>query len=323
MKKFLKIIVIILVLLLSGTWYVLTSPVLPGGGDAPAVPVRLERITADVAYLTSTPYPRNAQYMSSLLLAAEYIEAEFRKTTDRVSRQEYDMDQQLYRNVIAEFGPADGELLVIGAHYDVCYNQPGADDNASGVAGILELARLFQQLQPTLKYRIQLIGYTLEEPPYFRTQFMGSYIHALSLSEGKVPVKGMICLECIGYFSEEKGSQEYPAGILETIYPTTGNFIAVVGRLGEGKLLRPIKKGMKAGGNIPVESIKAPPSLPGIDFSDHLNYWAFGYDAVMVTNTAFYRNKNYHEPTDTKETLDYEKMAEVIKGVYWAVVNLE
>ncbi|MBL4592807.1 MAG: peptidase M28, partial [Flavobacteriales bacterium] len=129
----------------------------------------------------------------------------------------------------------------------------------------------------------------------------------------------------IGYFSEEKGSQDYPIGLLKLFYPNTGNYISVVSKMGggNGKLTRKVKKAMKKGSDIDVTSVNAPAKMPGIDFSDHLNYWKYDYPAVMITNTAFYRNKNYHEPGDLPETLDYIKMAEVIKGVYNAVITLE
>lgn len=314
-----------LFLLTSTFIWALTSPVFVFSKQENAVSVEVERIEKDVVTLCATTKPRNSFNVESLNQAADYIIKEWQKLDLKVDTQAFFVKGVEYKNLICSFGPKDGERIVVGAHYDVCENQAGADDNASGVAGILELARLLHQYQPVLKYRIDLVAYTLEEPPYFRTENMGSAVHSKYLFDHKIDVKAMICLEMIGYFSDEKGSQDYPVGILKLFYPTKGNYISVVSKMGggNGNLTRRVKKGMKKGANIKVTSINAPASMPGIDFSDHLNYWKYDYQAVMITNTAFYRNKNYHQPTDLPETLDYDKMAEVIKGVYHAIVTLK
>jgi hypothetical protein len=151
---------------------------------------------------------------------------------------------------------------------------------------------------------------------------MGSYHHAKSLSDANAAVKIMICLESIGYFSEEPGSQHFPFFAFRWFFPDRGNFIVVVGKWGQAAPVREVRSLMSRASKIHVDSINAPSLLPGIDLSDHKNYWKFGYDAVMVTDSAFYRNPHYHEPTDTINTLSFDYMAEVIKGVYWAVVSL-
>ncbi len=289
------------------------------------VEVDPQRIKADVLALCSTTKPRNAKNIASLNEAASYIAGEWLKLGLKVDTQAYLVEGKEYKNLFCSFGPQDAERIIVGAHYDVCENQAGADDNASGTAGVLELARLFQKHQPELKYRIDLVAYTLEEPPYFRTEFMGSAVHAKYLHDNKIPVKAMVCLEMIGYFSDEKGSQDYPIGLLKLFYPNRGNYISVVSKMGSGngKLTRKVKKGIKKGAEIDVTSVNAPAKMQGIDFSDHLNYWKYDYEAVMVTNTAFYRNKNYHKPTDLPNTLDYIRMAEVIKGVYNSIITLK
>lgn len=286
------------------------------------IPVKKERLYADVNYLTHLSPPRQAFNPTGIDQAARYIYQEFQKISTRVSYQPFVASKQEYKNVICTLGPEHGERIIIGAHYDVCGDQPGADDNASGVAGILELARLLQAEEKNLKYRIDLVSYCLEEPPFFKTESMGSAVHAKSLKKAGVKVKAMVCLEMIGYFSEEKNSQRYPVAGMETIYPDKANFISVVGDLNQKQLVAHLKKYMLAGSTVDVQSLNAPASIPGVDFSDHLNYWANGYAAVMITNTSFYRNPHYHQTTDTIETLDFDKMAEVVKGVYWAVVNL-
>ncbi|WMJ73249.1 M28 family peptidase [Cytophagaceae bacterium ABcell3] len=284
------------------------------------VPVDIERIKNDVYLLTNTPEPRNSFNIQSLNLAADYIKQEFSNISDRVEEQVYQVENNDFRNIICSFGPEEGERVIVGAHYDVCHEQPGADDNASGVAGLLELARILKVRSP--EHRIDLVAYSLEEPPFFKTPHMGSYVHAKYLKDNEIPVKAMISLEMIGYFSEEEDSQDFPFSLMKLLYPTKGNFIAVVGKVGQRSLTKKVKTSMISASAIPVKSINAPKFVQGIDFSDHLNYWIFGYPAIMITNTSFYRNKNYHEKTDTPETLDYEKMAEVIKGCYRAIVEL-
>jgi hypothetical protein len=284
--------------------------------------VNKDRLYADVQFLTGLVPARNAFNLNALNQGADYIFNEFRKISPRVSYQTFGVNQTEYKNIICSLGPETGERIVVGAHYDVCGDQPGADDNASGVAGLLEIARLVQAKEKELKYRIDFVSYALEEPPFFKTDDMGSAVHAKSLAAAGVKVRGMICLEMIGYYSEEKNSQDYPLAALKAIYPSKGNFISVVGNMSQGKLVKHVKAYMQQGGQIDVQSLTAPAAVPGVDFSDHLNYWRYNFPAVMITNTAFFRNPHYHLPTDTIDTLDFAKMAEVVKGVYLAVIRL-
>lgn len=279
------------------------------------------RIMKDLQFLAGSAQARYDGNVKRLNECAEYISGEFRKLTGNVEEQKYLVGKEEYKNVICSFGPREGERIIIGAHYDVCEVQPGADDNASGVAGLLEIARMLKDAEH-LKYRIDLVAYTLEEPPNFRTENMGSAVHAKMLHDQGIKVKAMICLEMIGYFSEKPHTQEYPLGIMKLFYPTKANYIAVIGKLRQGKTTRRIKRNMKRHSEIRAISLNAPASIPGIDFSDHLNYWKYGYVAVMITDTSFYRNANYHERSDTIDTLDIDKMAEVIKGVYAAILNI-
>lgn len=187
---------------------------------------------------------------------------------------------------------------------------------------MLEIARKLAKENPPLAYRVDMVFYTLEEPPNFREPTMGSAIHAKYISDNKIKVKGMVCLEMIGYYSEEKNSQHYPSGIMKLFYPSKANYIAVVGKLGQGRFMRKVKRKICSACGIDVHSISALKFIPGIDFSDHLNYWKYGYDAVMITDTSFYRNDNYHRPSDLPSTLNFDKMAEVVKGIYNAVTGL-
>ncbi|OJJ18226.1 peptidase M28 [marine bacterium AO1-C] len=286
------------------------------------IPVNKDRLYADVEKLTSIDPPRNYLNLESLNAIADYIHNEFKQWDCETQVQEYLADDNTYKNVIASFNPEHTTRIVLGAHYDVCGEQPGADDNASAVAGLLEVGRLIHELKPTLNCRVDLVAFSLEEPPYFQTPLQGSAIHASSLAKAKVKLKAMICLEMIGYFSDEPNSQQFPLPQLADMYPSVGNFIVVVGQMGEEALVQQVKTSMQQVAQIDVQSIAAPRSVTGITFSDHASYWDKGYPAVMINNTSFYRNPNYHEVTDTIDTLDFDKMTEVVRGVYWAVVEL-
>jgi hypothetical protein len=280
-------------------------------------------IMKHLRFLAGSPKARFDGNPTRLNECATYILDEFKKASVFTEEQKYFVGAIEYKNVICSFGPREGERIIIGAHYDVCEMQPGADDNASGVAGLLEIARLLKNENPNLKYRIDLVAYTLEEPPNFRTENMGSAVHAKMLKDQHVKVKAMICLEMIGFFSEKPHSQEYPLGIMKLFYPTRANYIAVIGKVGQGKTTRRIRRNMAGNSVIRTISLNAPAFVTGIDFSDHLNYWKYGYVAVMITDTSFYRNANYHERSDTIDTLDIDKMMEVIKGVFASIMNLQ
>ncbi len=281
-----------------------------------------DRLYQDVAFLTSIQPPRNHANLASLNRAADYIAGEFGKLDCRVTVQKFKVERKEYKNIIASFGPEDAERVIVGAHYDVCGDQPGADDNASAVAGLLETARLLDAGKPKLPYRVDFVAYSLEEPPYFATNQMGSAVHAKSLHDAKVRVRGMICYEMIGYFSDAPGSQGFPDPALAKIYPNTGNFIIVVGKNGQEDFSSKIKTHMQAHSKIDVQSISfgSTGGLGGL--SDHRNYWQYDYPAVMINDTSFLRNPNYHQTSDTIDTLNFDKMTEVVRGVYAALIRL-
>jgi len=286
------------------------------------VSVDPSRLQSDVEALTGLPGFRCFERPDDLDRAATWVRSALEGSGLPVEEQPYGVAGWTFKNFIARYGPASGPILVIGAHYDVCEEQPGADDNASAVAGLLELARLLGRHQPETTYRIELALWPLEEPPNFRTLDMGSAVHANSLADSKADVRGMICLEMLGFFSDEPGSQEYPAPGMGLLYPSRGDFISVVGNVSSWWFTRRVKARMAGATELPVTSINAPAVVPGVDFSDHLNFWRHGWNAVMITDTAFYRNPNYHLVSDTPDTLDYERMAHVVTGVYAAVTGL-
>lgn len=281
-----------------------------------------DRIYKDVEFLTSINPARNYQHLKSLEKAWSYIEREFSKAGGTTLKQKWIADKNEYINVITSYNPGKTKRLIVGAHSDVCGDQPGADDNASAVAGLLEIVRMVFEDKPKIDYTIDFVAYSLEEPPFFGSEFMGSYIHAKSLYDNKMDVIGMISLEMIGYFSDAPNSQSYPSPELAKIYPSTANFIVVVGSEKYADFNKKVHRLMSADSEIDVQIINFPESEGLAGLSDQRNYWKFGYNALMINDTAFVRNPHYHMKTDTIETLDFEKMTAVINSSYNAVVNM-
>jgi len=279
------------------------------------------QIKRDMDSIVKTIEYRNYQNLTSLNKVANYIKREFQTVSDSVFEQKFDYQGTQYKNIICSINTHKQKRIIIGAHYDVCGDQDGADDNASGVVGLLELARLLKE--ENLNYRIDFVAYSLEEPPFFATDFMGSNIHAKYLFDNKIAVKGMICLEMIGYFNDKPNSQDYPVGFLSWFYGKKGDYITVVQKFWNGKFGNDVMRLMKKSKLLPTKSFKGPSTLPGVDFSDHRNYWKYGYSSVMISNTAFYRNKNYHEKTDKIETLDFKRLALTIDEVYLTIRQLK
>ncbi len=317
-----KLILLGILVVAVGTWALVTQPTLATDKLAfkPLVTVDPARLEFHVRMLSEVFFPRDEAHSENLDRAAAYIRQEFEQASGAVSYQSYEVQGKTYHNVIALFGPDTAERIVVGAHYDAFEELPGADDNASGVAGLIELAYLLRNTPPSM--RLELVAYTLEEPPHFRTANAGSAVHANSLKEAGIPVRIMLSLEMIGFFSDAENSQGFPLSILRLFYPTRGNFITVVGKLTQGLAVRRVKNAMSRGSTLPVYSINAPTFVPGIDWSDHLNYWEAGYTAVMITDTSLNRNPNYHTANDTPDTLDYERMAMVVQGTHGVILEL-
>lgn len=265
---------------------------------------------------------RGYNQKDALDISIEYISSEFESYGYDLNIQTYTVNDMKYQNIWVEKKGAifPDKVLVVGAHYDTVTGTPGADDNASGVAGLLELARLL--VDEPMDKTVQFVAFTLEEPPFFRSRSMGSYVYAKGLKDKSANIEGMICLESIGYFLDDPGSQMYPLPFFRFFYPETGNFITFVSDLHSKKFLERAKASFKKGTDIPVESLSALSIVPGVDLSDHRSFWKFGYKALMVTDTAFYRNPNYHGPGDLADTLDYSRMAEIVLGLRMTVFEL-
>lgn len=282
------------------------QPTLPAR-DRLAVHANPATLRHDVVVLTSMP--RCAGDAAALDRASAYIAARFAESGAGVGVQRYTVRGRVYSNIVANFD-GRGEPLVVGAHYDAfCEPRPlpGADDNASGVAGLLELARILGRVphRPVI-----LVAYANEEPPFFGSDEMGSAVHARSAAGH---VRGMIALEMIGCFTAR---QPWPSRLLAMLYPRTGDFVALAGRWHDLRLLREMKRGMSA--SLPVAAAVLPTGS-GIEASDHISYWRAGVPAIIVTDTAYLRNPRYHTARDSAETLDYAAMARVVDGVANAV----
>ncbi|HAK59539.1 MAG TPA: aminopeptidase [Nitrospiraceae bacterium] len=250
---------------------------------------------------------------------AQYIEDQLSSFGYEVSRQPFLFQGQTYVNLAAELKGtvAPEKILVVGAHYDTVRSTPGADDNGSGVAGLLALARLLAE-SPQEK-TVRFVAFSLEEPPTYRTKNMGSYHYARSLKERNEQVEGMICLEMIGFFRDEEGSQMYPLPFFKLKFPGRGDYISLVGNLRSKKFTEKIASDFRKGTDLPFMTLNAPSLVVGIDFSDHWSFGKFGYPALMATDTAFYRNPHYHAHTDVPETLDYGRMTKVVQGLQRAI----
>ena len=281
-----------------------------------------DQLFRHVERLASLQPSRNYLNLASLNEARDNIASELASYGYTPEMQSWQAGGNTYYNVIARYNAGRERTLVVGAHYDVAGDQPGADDNASAVAGLLETARLLQSVRPELDYTVELVAYSLEEPPFFATEQMGSFVHARSLHEQQATVLGMVCYEMIGYFTDEPGTQQFPSEAMKDQYGTRGDFIAVVSRPGSDDFARKVYLLMKEAGTVRTELA----ILPGDDglsgLSDQRNYWHFGYQALMINDTSFLRNPNYHMPTDTPDTLDYERMAGVVEASFRAISNL-
>jgi peptidase M28-like protein len=310
----------LLVLLALGAvaWWVMTQPFVTRRA-VPRIDVDSGRLLRDVKVLAALA-PRDAEHPKNMEKAAELISKALHAAGGEVIDLPFTVSGAHVRDVVASFGPQSASRVVVGAHYDAYGGFPGADDNASGVAGLLELARLLGEAR--LSSRVELAAYALEEPPWFGSDTMGSAVHARWLKDSGAKVSAMLSLEMIGCFSDEEGSQTLPLPPLSLFYGKRGDFIAVVGRVKETGLVRKIKGAMLSASDLPVRSFNAPQSFPAIDLSDHLSFWRAEFPAVMVTDTAYYRNPRYHTRNDTPETLDPKRMAKVVAGVLQAVLDL-
>ncbi len=315
---FLIVTGLIVILLIAGIRYMTSMPGASYRGGLPSLSDRerqiRDRLTQHVYTLAGEIGERNVWRKGALDAAAEYIEAVFAELGYEVGTQRYEVYGKDVRNIEVEIGGQSraGEIVVVGAHYDSVMGSPGANDNGSGVAAVLELGRLLaaRQLERTLR----LVTFVNEEPPFYFSGDMGSRQYARRCRRRKERVVAMLSLETIGYYSDAAGSQAYPFpfGLL---YPRTGNFIAFVGNLRSRALVRRSIGAFRAHASFPSEAAAAPGYMPGIYWSDHWSFWREGYRAAMVTDTAPFRYPHYHTGSDTPDEVDYERLARVVVGL--------
>jgi hypothetical protein len=288
--------------------------------DEAALARSLERHIATIA-----AREHNVVHYDELEKIARYIETTLASFGYAVGRQEFLADGKLVRNIDVAIEPAgrsaEPDVIVVGAHYDSVSGSPGANDNASGAAAVIELARLLRDLDRIGGKRIRLALFVNEEPPYFRTEAMGSLRYARALAQRNERVVAMYSLETIGFYSSDPGSQIYPAPF-GLMFPDRGDFVAFVGMMGSRALVRETMRSFRSHTSFPTIGGVAPDFIPGIGWSDH---WAFaeqGFQSVMITDTAPFRYPHYHRPSDTPDKVDTEKVARVVKGIERVIRDL-
>ena len=321
-----RMITLITFVLLSFAAAYLVVVVMPGKSHQGSPPnlnekqkASAHRLEATVNRLASVIGERNVFRPAELGAALSFLREEFVGLGLPARRQVFMADGREVANleVIIEGGDPEMGCLVIGAHYDSLKGTPGADDNATGAAALLELARLLRDQQ--WRGDLRLVFFVNEEPPFFQTELMGSVVYARSLAAQGVTVRGMLALESMGYFDSAAGSQRYPFPF-NLCYPDRGNFIGFVGNVSSRSLVRRAVRSFRSNAAFPSEGIAAPSFIPGIGWSDHWAFWKFGYPARMITDTAPFRNPNYHRGTDSIETLDFLALARIVHGLV-AVIN--
>ncbi len=279
------------------------------------------RLRAHVEKLAGEIGERNLDRYEALEASAVYIERIFGGMGYAPSAQVFKARGRAVRNIEVEIPGASkpGEIVVIGAHYDSVSGSPGADDNATGAAALLALARHFRGRSPARTLRF--VAFVNEEPPYFQTDSMGSLVYARRCRARGEKVTAMLALETMGYYTDEPGSQRYPP-LVGMAYPDRGDFVAFVGNLGSRGLVRRCLGIFRKQARFPSEGIAAPESLPGIGWSDHWAFWQQGYPGVMITDTAPFRYPHYHTASDTPAKIDYEALARVTEGLIGVIEEL-
>jgi len=277
-----------------------------------------EQLLKDVAKLAGEIGDRNvnSEY-ENLCKASDFIEESFVEAGYKVSRQGYEVGQyglegrECYNLEVEITGSEKpDDIVVIGAHYDSLEGTPGANDNGSGVAALLALARAFVDKKPARTLRF--VAFTNEEPPYFQSDDMGSFVYARRCRERKENVVAMLSLETIGYYTDEEGSQNFPLGLMDFVYSTTGNFISFVGNIKSCKLLRDVTGFFRQYAKFPSESACLPEQISGVAWSDQWSFWRNGYPGIMVTDTAPFRYPYYHTDEDTPEKINYDRFAYLV-----------
>ncbi len=283
--------------------------------------ISAENLKRHVVALAGAIGERNVWRPGTLTRAAEHIENTWRDQGYSVRRQTFTAAGQEIANleVVRTGKDRPQEIIVVGAHYDTVEFSPGANDNGSGVAALLELSRHFAAVETART--IAFVTFVNEEPPFFETEQQGSRVYAVAARRLGNDIRGMLSLETMGYFSDAPGSQKYPR-FFRWFYPNKGNFIGFVSDLKSRGLLNRMVKAFRANTDFPAECCATWSGVPGVGWSDHASFWAHGYRAIMVTDTAPYRYPHYHSELDTPDRLDYASLARVTAGLRGVVETL-
>lgn len=273
-----------------------------------------DNLQRDINKLAVEIGARNYNNYENLNAAADFLESSFQEAEYEVNKQEYKINNQIFTNLEVEIKGVDkpDEIVIVGGHYDTAFTTPGANDNGSGVAAVLELARRFADKKPSRTLRF--VEFTNEEPPYFWTENMGSLVYAKGCKKRNENVVAMLSLETMGYFSDKEESQNYPFP-LNLIYPSQGDFIAFVGNVDSSKLVKKTVDLFRKQVKFPSEGLAFFNQIPGVGWSDHWSFWQQGYQGIMVTDTAPFRYTQYHTLDDVSDNIDYEKLARVVSGL--------
>lgn len=275
-----------------------------------------------VVRISTLPYGRSAARPETLHDAATYILSHFRIHSSKTVVQAFSIHKTRYENLICSFGPDSAPRLIVGANYDVYEHSPGADNNASGVAALLELSKLLSKVNKSLVYRIDLVAYSPSEPPFLNTNETGSHHHAKSLLDQGVTVLGMINIKCIGYFSNQKKSQRYPFLSQNLIYTHRGNFISMLSSPGSGSFANRMKYQLKLYANgLSFRHFKPAIPFPVLKDGDHKSYSDLGIPSLIISNTMSFRNKYFRYDVDTYSTLDYIRMSKTVNMIYMALIR--
>ena len=320
-------ITLTLIFLLGGTIFYMTD--MPGDSHSGVLPhlsadeILLQNLLKQhVTVLAGSIGKRNIWHYDALEKAAIYIEETLSELDYLVAMQPYTARGKAVRNletdIIGTLGP--DKIVLIGAHYDSIKGSPGANDNASGVAALLEIAR--QMAGMKLNHTVRFVFFVNEEPPFFYSEEMGSLIYARRARERGDNIIAMLSLETIGYYADAKGSQHYPLPLYSLFYPDIGNYIAFIGNLSSRTLVQQSLDSFRQHTVFPSEGIAAPGWLAGIHWSDHWSFWQEGYPALMVTDTAPFRYPYYHTGADTPDKIDYPRLARVVAGLVRVTVDL-
>ena len=319
----LRITIVIAAVLVLLWWFGMRMPgknVSKSGPLSPDGVVLREELRANVQKVAGEIGERNMWHYAQLNAAADFIEDSFSRAGLRTRRDSYETGGQPCHNIEAEISGNSPEIIVIGAHYDSVFGSPGANDNGSGVAAVLALARRFASAKP--KQTLRFVAFVNEEPPYFLSGEMGSQVYARRCKERGDKISGMISLETIGYFSDTLNSQKYPSPGLGLFYPNVGNFIGFVSNVHSRALLRRVIAVFREQAKIPSEGASLPAFIPGVSWSDQWSFWQQGYRAIMVTDTAPFRYPYYHSSTDTPDKLDYDRFTLVVSGMEKVIQEL-